>query len=85
MSSGIEKPPELLHPLAFQTGNELFAGGHLKLAQAAHVPVHCRALLHAFSARLIRPPPCDRGREQNGEETSQRKGRTEREGKPKQE
>jgi hypothetical protein len=67
LSSGIEEPPELLHPLAFQTGKELFASGDLKLPQAVHVPAHCRALLHAFSMRLIRPPSRDRGREQKGE------------------
>ena len=78
MSSIIEEPPGLLHPLAFQTGKELFAGGHLKLAQAAHVPVRRRALLHAFSMRLIQLPPCDRGREQKRGETSQRKGREEK-------
>ena len=82
MSLGIEEPPEWLHPLAFQTGKELFADADLKLPQPVHVPVHCRALLNAFSARPIPPPPCDRGREQNGKETSQRIGR---EGKPNQE
>jgi hypothetical protein len=82
LSSGIGKPPDLPHPLAFLRGKEKFAGGYLKLTQAGHVPVYCSARLHEFSARLIRPPPRDRGREQKGEETSQRKGR---EGKPKQE
>jgi hypothetical protein len=46
----------VLHPLVFPTGNDLFAGGGLKLPQTAHVSVHGRALLYAFSARPILRP-----------------------------